>query len=218
MTLTGPTLPRALAVVGAASAAAATIVVVAGPGLLGARATPDGALVAACAAVALLATAWLWLTTCVIAIAAVRGRTTVRGVPAPVRRVVLAACGVALVAGAVTPADATPGAPHEDHAPITGLPYPDRALGGLPGGAVLTLGRMHRAPRSTPATGVRVTAGDSLWSIAAADLGPGAGDAAVDAHWREIYRLNRAEIGPDPDLIRPAQRLRLPTPDRPSRR
>ena len=52
--------------------------------------------------------------------------------------------------------------------------------------------------------------GDTLWDLAGADLGPGADAAAIDARWREIYALNRGVIGPDPDLIQPAQRLRLP--------
>jgi nucleoid-associated protein YgaU len=35
-------------------------------------------------------------------------------------------------------------------------------------------------------------------------------DAAIDRRWREIYAANRAVVGPDPDLIRPGERLRLP--------
>jgi nucleoid-associated protein YgaU len=67
---------------------------------------------------------------------------------------------------------------------------------------------------------VRVRPGDCLWRIAARDLahhrpGPATparevGDAAVDHRWREIYAANRAVVGPDPDLLRPAERLRLP--------
>lgn len=65
-------------------------------------------------------------------------------------------------------------------------------------------------PPPTPATDViTVRRGDSLWSIAAARLGRGASDAAITAGWRDIYRANRAVIGPNPDLIRPGQHLRI---------
>ncbi len=55
-----------------------------------------------------------------------------------------------------------------------------------------------------------VAAGDSLWSIAAAQLGPGTAMAAIDHRWRRLYAANRAVIGKDPDLLIPSQRLRLP--------
>jgi nucleoid-associated protein YgaU len=74
---------------------------------------------------------------------------------------------------------------------LAGLPMPDRAHG-----------RAHPRHREV-AEVVTVHAGDSLWSIAEDQLG--AGD-----RWREVYALNRAVIGTDPDLIQPAQRLRLP--------
>ena len=48
-----------------------------------------------------------------------------------------------------------------------------------------------------------VTAGDSLWSIAARHLPPGATDAQVAAAWPGWYQTNSAVIGADPDLIRP---------------
>ncbi len=57
---------------------------------------------------------------------------------------------------------------------------------------------------------VLVRAGDCLWSLAAADLGPRATTGSVEARWRAIYRLNRSVIGPDPDLILAGQRLVLP--------
>lgn len=49
--------------------------------------------------------------------------------------------------------------------------------------------------------------GDSLWSIAARELGPDAGPAAIDARWRRWYAANRSTIGPDPNLIMPGARL-----------
>jgi nucleoid-associated protein YgaU len=157
---------------------------------------PDGALVRLCAVVGAVATAWLWLVTLVVLVEALGGgRRRVRGVPAPVRRALLAACGVAVVAGLATPAGATTGRqdPPQTAASvvasaIAGLPLPDRPHG-------------PAHPRRHPL--VTVHDGDSLWSIAEEHLG--AGD-----RWPEIYALNRSAVGADPDLIRPAQRLRLP--------
>ncbi|MGC4944060.1 LysM peptidoglycan-binding domain-containing protein [Kribbella sp. DT2] len=55
-----------------------------------------------------------------------------------------------------------------------------------------------------------VLRGESLWSIAAAELGAGASDSAVAARWPQWYAANRAVIGPDPDLLLPGQVLHSP--------
>ena len=65
---------------------------------------------------------------------------------------------------------------------------------------------------------VEVRPGDTLWAIAAAALaarGPTATPALADvaAYWPRVYALNRAVIGPDPAVIEPGQRLRLPATD-----
>ena len=161
--------------------------------------TFDAALARLCAAAAVLAAGWLWLATVLTVLAALRGRQDAAGVlPAPLRRVVLAACGVALTGGLLASgaAHATPGPQHQDRvahpaAAVAGLPLPDRPTDPVP-----------------PQT-VVVAPGDTLWAIAARTLGPGASNAEIDAAWRRIHDLNRAEIGPDPDLIRPAQRLEV---------
>jgi hypothetical protein len=57
---------------------------------------------------------------------------------------------------------------------------------------------------------VLVRTGDSLWRIAASRLGPRASVGDVAAAWPRWYAANRARIGPDPDLVRPGQRLRPP--------
>jgi hypothetical protein len=57
---------------------------------------------------------------------------------------------------------------------------------------------------------VVVRRGDSLWTIAARHLGPGAGDAEVAEEWPRWYAANRAVIGDDPDLLLPGQVLQPP--------
>ena len=57
---------------------------------------------------------------------------------------------------------------------------------------------------------VVVRRGDSLWDIAARHLGPDASAADIAAEWPRWYVANRSLVGPDPDLIRPGQRLRPP--------
>ncbi|GEL95129.1 LysM peptidoglycan-binding domain-containing protein [Cellulomonas composti] len=65
-----------------------------------------------------------------------------------------------------------------------------------------------------PAPSVRATvvveAGDSLWTIVAAQLAPGADDADIATEWPRWYDANRAVIGTDPDLLLPGQVLQAP--------
>ncbi|MGZ4451104.1 MAG: LysM peptidoglycan-binding domain-containing protein [Nocardioides sp.] len=186
--------------------------------------TADVLLVRLCAAAAVPAVAWLWILTTVVTLQAARGRLdAVRGVPTGVRRVVLAACGVALVGSAVAPAGAAePGPVARDQRVTTvvarlvaGLPLPDRAT------TPRRRAPVHRSPAprhgtarpertEQPPRTVTVRPGDTLWSIAARDLAPGTSAADVNTHWQAIYAANRALIGGDPDVIEPAQRLRLP--------
>ena len=155
-----------------------------------------------CAAVAVAGCAWLWTVTTVVTAEAARGRAhrPFPGVPAPVRRVLLAACGVALAGGMAGPAPATPGELHQDRtgaagaALVQGLPLPDRPTGALPGGARTS--HRHLLPVSRV---VVVRPGDTLWAL-----------AGQSPAWHRLYAHNRGVIGPDPDLIRPGQRLRLP--------
>jgi hypothetical protein len=163
-------------------------------------ATTDAALVQLCLLALAVALAWGWLQAVAALVQAWRGSAGAapRGV---VRRLVLAACGVAAVSVLAGPAaDAAPG--HPDPDVLTGLPLPERASGPA-----------HAAART-----VLVHDGDTLWSLAAAELGPRATTAEVTDRWRLVYRRNRAVIGADPDLIRPGQLLRLPhlTPREPT--
>jgi hypothetical protein len=59
---------------------------------------------------------------------------------------------------------------------------------------------------------VTVTAGDSLWHLAAAELGPLATDAEIAGRWPDWHAANRTTIGQDPSLIRPGQTLVVPPP------
>ncbi|MFD2671032.1 LysM peptidoglycan-binding domain-containing protein [Marinicrinis sediminis] len=49
-----------------------------------------------------------------------------------------------------------------------------------------------------------VKPGDSLWKISQKNLGDG-------SKWRKIYELNKAVIGPNPNLIKPQQVLVMPS-------
>ena len=217
-------LPRCFAVWGAVSLLALASVRALSPDLEAARSlleesgragVPfDAWLIAGCGAQLTGCALWLWLATTAVVLEAATGRPRLphRGCPAVLRRWVLAACGAALVATA-TPATAAGGhdgrvaAAHgpgrEDRAVLAGLPLPDRPTGPPQRTGPAPLLREHAARE------VRVAPGDTLWEVAARDL-RGATAAAVDRHWRFIWRVNRAAVGPDPDLIRPGTHLRLP--------
>lgn len=182
------------------------------------RAVPSGApfdevLVLVCEVALAGCGVWLWLTTTVVALDAARGRRGRRGVPAGVRRVVLAACGVALVGGLGAPAHADD---NNGTSPLQGLPLPDRATTTTHVSQVFARAAAHH-DRAAPPSQRRqalwvVGPGDTLWAIARADLPPHAPDAAVARRVREIHLANRSVIGTDPDLIRPGQRLRMSLP------
>jgi nucleoid-associated protein YgaU len=162
------------------------------------------ALVAACAAVLTGALGWLWLVTTATVAQVVAGAAP-SGAGAP-RRLVLLACGAAVVAGAAVPAHADGGRGGAEH--LVGLSLPERA--------VAPAARAPGRPRDEAVSVARTDAGaeeryvvrpgDSLWSIAQAHP---AGDD-VEVRWRAIWTANRDVVGPDPDLIHPGQALRLP--------
>jgi hypothetical protein len=170
----------------------------------------DLALVDVSAGVVLACALWAWLALCATIAEAWCGVQSARRgpwrLPTGVRRLVLAACGVALVSGVATPAHADAGRPHRHPhgvAMLSGLPLPDRAVAPP----------QHRT--SPPIRTVTVRPGDTLWSIARRELPATAPAPAVVARWHAIYQANRPLIGPDPDLIEPGQHLRIPRKDRP---
>ncbi|WP_151083087.1 LysM peptidoglycan-binding domain-containing protein [Nocardioides cynanchi] len=177
------------------------------------------------AAALLLACAlWLWLLTSYVALEAARGHTGPgpRWVPGGLRRLVLSACGVAVVGALSSPAVAATGSgPHAGprhhpayavaHVPVTGLPLPERAAVSRRS-APAPVGAGPRGPADAT---VVVAPGDTLWSIAARQVPDDAPDAVVADRWHAIYAANRSRIGPDPDLILPGLLLHVPGKERP---
>ncbi|TDO51376.1 hypothetical protein EV643_103113 [Kribbella sp. VKM Ac-2527] len=96
---------------------------------------------------------------------------------------------------------------NEDERPPGRVGVPDRPTIGAP--TRYTDLRSGQAIR--PTTRV-VGPGESLWSIAATELGPNATDTQIATRWPDWYAANRTLIGPDPNLIRPGQVLRTPAP------
>ncbi len=87
--------------------------------------------------------------------------------------------------------------------------WPD--LGGTSGDLITgSSGRGTGSPGVEEASEVVVHRGDSLWSIVARQLGPGATDEQVAAAWPAWWAANRDVIGPNPNLILPGQVLRPP--------
>lgn len=219
-------LARCLLVWLAVTAGTAALGLVLVPDVLGAVRHPDpfdAVLVAACEAALVAVGGWLWLVTGVVALDAARGHQgRRRGIPAPVRGVLLVACGVALAGSLATPSYAGPVA-HRDDRPgsvLQGLPLPERASTALHVARLVAAtaahteqaGTQHRpvAPPAPRPRTVVVEPGDTLWALAAASLPSGASNADVAARVALLHRTNRATVGPDPDLILPGQELRLP--------
>jgi hypothetical protein len=152
----------------------------------------------------------------------------------------LASTGSSASGGPVGPAPATdPGAmrlgpgwlgrPPDATEPVEARPNPRRSAAPLPpwlgGGPSTRPGHRDgwgdtagtRPPRLRDGGGRTALAwhvvveGDTLWDIAAARLRPGERSAAnIHRYWQQVYRANRSVIGPDPDLIHPGTRLRVP--------
>ena len=150
-------------------------------------------LVAACATSLLLALAWLWVVTTITVAELLTGRLRTGG--GTTRRLVLLACGAAVLAGTTSPALAA----GDGSSILAGLSLPDRSVAASEARTVPT------RPVSQPRVHV-VRPGESLWSIAEATSAGG----DPDQRWRAIWAANRDLIGDDPDLILPGQQLRLP--------
>jgi hypothetical protein len=196
------TRTRSALVCVAATALAAGLLAGLAP-VLGDRAVArfDEVLVWLSAAVAAALAVWLWLVTVVVAVDAARGvERGRRGVPEGVRRSLLVLCGVALTAGVAAPTTAAGGAP-TGPAVLAGLRLPER----------IGVDPVVRARPSPPDdTVLVVTAGDTLWSLAADRLGPDPTAGEIAAAWQRLYAANREVVGPDPSHIEPGQRIVVP--------
>ncbi|HET7734705.1 MAG TPA: LysM domain-containing protein [Nocardioidaceae bacterium] len=140
---------------------------------------------------------WCWWTVLAGALAlelALTGSASRTGhrVPRGARLAVVALCGVGSLAGLAGPAAADPiERTASELQVLSGLAVPDRVTSGQPA--------PQRAPHSPAVTTVRP--GDTLSAIA----------AKHGLAWRVLYAANREVVGSDPDLIRPGQRLVVPS-------
>lgn len=66
-------------------------------------------------------------------------------------------------------------------------------------------------PGETSVGETTVLAGDTLWDIAARELGPAATDIDVALHWPRWYQANQAVIGENPNVLLPGQILKPPS-------
>jgi nucleoid-associated protein YgaU len=132
-----------------------------------------------------------------------RGRlraTTWVGCPPALRRCLLAGLGVALVHAPSAAPATIPASRSTEGCGMTGtarqrLPVPARPLG----------------PTHSGASEVVVRPGDTLWHLAETRLPAAAPPAAIADLVERLHHRNREVIGPDPDLIRPGQRLVSPS-------
>jgi nucleoid-associated protein YgaU len=195
----------------------------------------DAALVAV-----LTVTAWAvlgWLTVSVVLVGAARlqgtagrwaGRLADRVAPVALRRLVNGALGVTLATAVVGGSSglgaqlAWAAAPNPSAAAASGTPGTssdnrlDWPVEAAPAAAAPTAGRQPRPDQSADRD-VVVVRGDTLWDIAAHQLGTRADNAAIATEWPRWYAANRQVIGADPNLLLPGQRLIDPPVSPPTR-
>ncbi|GAA1686422.1 hypothetical protein GCM10009765_39880 [Fodinicola feengrottensis] len=182
---------------------------------------PDDPLLSLVDALAVAAYGW-WLTCLAVATASVLpgpiGRATravqALVVPAAVRQLLVGTLGVGIVLAPLTPAAAAPAGTTAAVLDPRG-PDANQQSGFVSSPRVsAVLPKMNaptpRQPATTPPRTVVVRPGDSLWSIAAARL-QHPSRPAIAVEWPRWWAANRQLIGPNPDIIRPGQRLRPPT-------
>jgi Tfp pilus assembly protein FimV len=192
--------------------------------------SPDAGIVVGCEWLAWLLAGYLAIAVTVLCIGHVSqafgiATTSLRAIaPARLRRLVDAAISIG-VAGAIvgSVAAAPAGAATSGHVvarppTVAGSPFDWPGLS--PVAAAPTAHHAHprahgpsrvdRSGHRAAATSIVVQPGDTLWTIASRRLGAGATGVAITAAWHAWYAANRSTIGPDPNLIRPGQRLTVP--------
>lgn len=105
-----------------------------------------------------------------------------------------------------------PGAVPSANSGATGIDPLWQPRAPVPEPGLLGSGRQRAAEQPAPPHQgeVVVKQGDSLWSIAARQLGPLASDVDIARHWPKWYAANQQVIGDDPGLIVPGQVLQPP--------
>ncbi|WP_337063475.1 LysM peptidoglycan-binding domain-containing protein [Kineococcus sp. G2] len=155
--------------------------------------------------------------------------TTSRAVPAPVRRLVALAVGLALGTGAASAASAAPraldagwaaAAPQLPGHAADAADAADAHVVTDPGWAPLPEPRtVPEVPAAELPGDARPTSsgdevvvqrGDSLWSLARSLTGADASAGDVLREQQRLYAANADVIGADPDVLLPGQVLRLP--------
>jgi hypothetical protein len=131
------------------------------------------------------------------------------GCPRSLRRLLLAGLGVALVGAGPLQSSATASA-------TAPLPVPARPVGAthLQSQAGTHSEDNQSGDQAVPLPGLVVRPGDSLWRIAEQRLHSSASADEVAALVHRLHHRNRGVIAPNPDLIRPGQRLAVPPPGR----
>jgi nucleoid-associated protein YgaU len=180
-----------------------------------ALATPDEALAGVAALAAAVCIGLLVVAAALVLLSGLPGvsgvvarRLTACVVPWTVRRTLEAVLGVSIAAAPVVAPIAGPWvapalADEARPAPTWSPPLLDRPTVVAPQPAT--------ARRPVRPASYVVRAGDCLWTIAAAHLAEHSSPAAVAVGWPRWYAASRRVIGPDPNLLRPRQRLIVPT-------
>ena len=84
----------------------------------------------------------------------------------------------------------------------------------IPSRPALPSPRHMGAPiRSDPPHTVTVRPGDTLWTLAGAQLGSAATDWEIAREWPRWHAHNLRHIGPEPGNLRPGTVLRVPPPE-----
>ncbi|MFL6240059.1 MAG: LysM peptidoglycan-binding domain-containing protein [Actinomycetes bacterium] len=162
---------------------------------------PDAAVVQAATLGAWACLGWVALISALVTVSrlpGLSGRVATalvrRAAPAALRRALEAALGITVLAMPCGPALSGPVNPFavaDVQPPVPTWPVPSLDRPASSGDYV-------------------VQPGDCLWAIARRQLGDGATTRAIALTWPQWYAANRASIGPDPNVLRPGQRLRVP--------